>query len=35
MGPCTQLLGTWDLGNNGCSTAFGQVYDYWVLGPLG
>ena len=23
------------MGNRDCSTGFGQVYDYWVLGPLG
>ena len=34
-GPCTQYLGTWDLGNGNSSTGFGYVYDYWVLGPLG
>ena len=22
-------------GNSICWTGFGQVYDYWVLGPLG
>ena len=32
-GPSTQYLGTWDLGNSSSSTSFGQVYDYWVLGP--
>ena len=34
-GPSTQYLGTWDLGNGNFSTGFGEVYDYWVLGPLG
>ena len=34
-GPCTQELGTWDLGNSNYSTCFGSVYDYYVLGPLG
>ena len=34
-GPCTQYLGTWDLGNSHSSTGSGQVYGYWVLGPLG
>ena len=34
-GPCTQYLGTLDLGHSNFSTGFGQVYDYWVLGPLG
>ena len=36
-GPCTQSLGTWDLGTShySHSTGLGQVYDYWVLGPLG
>ena len=34
-GPCTQLLGTWVWGNSNYSTGFGQVYNYWVLGPLG
>ena len=24
-GPCTQLLGTWDLGNSNYSTGFGEV----------
>ena len=27
-GPCTQYLGTWDLGNSNSSTGFGQVCDY-------
>ena len=31
----TQYLGTWDLGNSNFGTGFGEVYDYWVLGPLG
>ena len=26
---------TWDLGKRNYSTGFGQVYDYWVLGPSG
>ena len=34
-GPSTQYLGTWDWGNSNFSTGFGEVYDYWVLGPLG
>ena len=34
-GPCTQYLGTWDLGDSSCRTGLGQVYDYWVRGPLG
>ena len=34
-GPCTQLLGTWIWGNSNYSAGFGQVYNYWVLGPLG
>ena len=34
-GPNTQYLHTWDLGNSKYSTGFGQVYDYWVLGPSG
>ena len=34
-GPCTQYLGTWDFGNSTYSTDLGQVFDYWVLGPLG
>ena len=34
-GPSTRYLGTWDLGDGTCSTGFGQVYDYWVLGPSG
>ena len=34
-GPSTQDLGTWVLGNSNCGTGLGQVYDYWVLGPLG
>ena len=33
-GPSAQYLATWDLGNSNSSTGFGQVYDYWVLGPL-
>ena len=33
-GPSTSYLGTLDLGNSNCSKAFGEVYDYWVLGPL-
>ena len=35
MGPSTQYLGTWDVGHGNSSTGFGEVYDYWVLGPLG
>ena len=27
-GPCTQLLGTWDLGSDNHSTGCGEVYDY-------
>ena len=27
-GPCTQELGTWDLGKINYSTGFGQVSDY-------
>ena len=23
------------MGNSNCSTGFGEVYGYWVLGPLG
>ena len=34
-GPGTQLLGTWEFGNSNFSAGFGEVYDYWVLGPLG
>ena len=36
-GPSSQYLGTWDLGNfnSNYSTGFGEVYDYWVLGPVG
>ena len=34
-GPGTQYLGIWDLGNSNSITGFGQVYHYWVLGPLG
>ena len=34
-GPSTRQLGTWVLGNSTDSTGFGQVYDYWVLAPLG
>ena len=33
-GPSTQYLGAWDLGNSNYSAGFGEVYDYWVLGPL-
>ena len=38
--PCMDLaqgLGTLDLGSSSCpsscSTGFGHIYDYWVLGP--
>ena len=34
-GPSSQYLGTWDLGNSNYSTGFGEVYNYWVLGPVG
>ena len=30
-----KYLGIWDLGSRNYSTGFGQVYDYWVLAPLG
>ena len=30
-----QELGTWVLGTSNYSAGFGQVYGYWVLGPLG
>ena len=35
QGPSTQYVGAWVWGNSTCSTCFGQVYDYEVLGPLG
>ena len=34
-GPCTRKLGPWVWGHSNYSTGFGQVYDHWVLGPLG
>ena len=34
-GPSRTKLGTWELGNSNSLVSFGQVYDYWVLGPLG
>ena len=34
-GPCAHYFGTWDLGTSNYSTGLRQVYDYWVLGPLG
>ena len=28
-------MGIWGFGNSMCSTGFGQVCDYEVLGPIG
>ena len=34
-GPCAQYFGVWDFGTSNCSTGFGEVHDYVVLGPIG
>ena len=34
-GPCAQHLGFWGFGISNCSAGFGEVHDYWVLGPIG
>ena len=30
-----EIIGLRGLGFRGSGTVYGQVYDYWVLGPLG
>ena len=32
---CTQEVAILDFNTRNCSTGLGEVYDYWVLGPLG